>query len=144
MLREYAQRRQPDLFRQMWRTPDEINRLFGGLRMAPRIEFPAVNVWASADGAMVPLTGGQWAEVRTLAIGEVPAGSPDAEKVHVGHLSSFSRMTDAAHFTDLAEVETRRRHVVQAKEVCALMDGAGLTRRIESAYRWAWQSRSPV
>jgi hypothetical protein len=29
----------------------------------------------SADGAMVPLTGGEWAEVRTLAIGEVPAAS---------------------------------------------------------------------
>jgi len=78
----------------------------------------------SADGAMVPLTGGEWAEVRTLAVGEVPAASADAEKVHVEHLSSFSRMTDAAHLTDLAEVETRRRHVVQAKEVCAVMDGA--------------------
>jgi hypothetical protein len=78
----------------------------------------------SADGAMVPLIGGEWAEVRTLAIGEVAASSPDAEKVHVGHLSYFSRMTDAARFTDLAEVETRRRHVVQAKEVCAVTDGA--------------------
>jgi hypothetical protein len=64
----------------------------------------------SADGAMVPLTGGEWGEVRTLAIGEVPAGVADPEKVHVGDLSYFSRLTDAAHFTDLAEVETRRRH----------------------------------
>jgi hypothetical protein len=78
----------------------------------------------SADGAMVPLRAGEWAEVRTVAIGEVPAASANAEKVHVEHLSYFSRMTDAAHFTDLAEVETRRRHVVQAKEVCAVMDGA--------------------
>jgi hypothetical protein len=78
----------------------------------------------SADGAMVPLTGGEWAEVRTLAIGAVPAGSADSEKVHVGDLSYFSRLTDAAHFTDLAEVETRRRQLVQAKEVCAVMDGA--------------------
>jgi HSP20 family protein len=58
MLREYAERRRPDLFRpdlfrQMWRTPDEISRLLGGLRMAPRIEFLAVNVWASADGVTV-------------------------------------------------------------------------------------------
>lgn len=78
----------------------------------------------SADGAMVPLLGGEWAEVRTLAIGEVPACSADPEKVHVKDLSYFSRLTDAAHFTDLAEVETRRRQIVQAKEVCAVMDGA--------------------
>src|SRR5579875_1263890 len=78
----------------------------------------------SADGAMVPLTGGEWAEVRTLAIGEVPAGSVYPERGHVGELSYFSRLTDAASFTDLAEVETRRRQLVHAKEVCAMMDGA--------------------
>ncbi|EFH85400.1 hypothetical protein Krac_6619 [Ktedonobacter racemifer DSM 44963] len=78
----------------------------------------------SADGAMVPLTGGEWAEVRTLAIGEVPTGPTSPEKVHVGELSYFSRLTDAAHFTELAEVETRRRHVIQAKAVGAVMDGA--------------------
>lgn len=78
----------------------------------------------SADGAIGPLIGGEWAEVRTLAIGEVPAGAADLEKVHVGDLSYFSRLTDAAHFTDSAEVETRRRRLFQAKEVCAVMDGA--------------------
>lgn len=81
----------------------------------------------SADGAMVPLTGGEWAETRTLAIGEVPACSVEKEplpQVHVRKLSYFSRLTDAATFTDLAEVETRRRAIVQAKEVCAVMDGA--------------------
>lgn len=78
----------------------------------------------SADGAMVPLMEGEWAEVRTLAIGKVPTGSADPEKVHVGDLSYFSRLTDAAHFPDLAEVETRRRHLLQAKEVCAVTDGA--------------------
>ena len=78
----------------------------------------------SADGAMVPLTGGEWAEVRTLAIGEVPAEADDLEQIHVEQLSYFSRLTDATHFTDLAEVETRRRHLIQAKEVCAVMDGA--------------------
>jgi hypothetical protein len=78
----------------------------------------------SAAGAMVPLTGGEWAEVRTLAIGEVPADAAVLEKVHVGDLSYFSRLTDAAHFPNLAEVETRRRYLVQAKEVCAVMDGA--------------------
>jgi hypothetical protein len=78
----------------------------------------------SADGAMVPLVGGEWAEVRTLAIGEVPAKASPPENVPVKDLSSFSRLTDAASFTDLAEVETRRRRVVQASSVCAVMDGA--------------------
>lgn len=78
----------------------------------------------SADGAPVSMTGEVWADVRTLAIGDVPDGSRDAEKVHVEHLSSCSRMTDAAHRTDLADVETRRRHVVQATEACAVMDRA--------------------
>ena len=46
----------------------------------------------SADGAMVPLLGGEWAEVRTVAIGEVEkAGQAQGEdEVHVAHLSYFS------------------------------------------------------
>jgi hypothetical protein len=36
----------------------------------------------------------------------------------------FSRMTDAATFGELAEVEMRRRGVSQAKAVCAVTDGA--------------------
>jgi hypothetical protein len=81
----------------------------------------------SADGAMVPLTGGEWAEVRTLALGEAPACPVEKDsfpQVHVRTLSYFSRLRDAATFTDLAEVETRRRHLVQAKEACAVMVGA--------------------
>lgn len=78
----------------------------------------------SADGAMVPLLAGEWAEVRTLAIGEVGADLAQAEHVHVRALSYFSRLTDAATFTDLAEVETRRRNLIQANEVCAVTDGA--------------------
>src|SRR5215472_16112809 len=78
----------------------------------------------SADGAMVPLRGAEWAEVRTLAIGGVPAEAVDREKIHVEPLSYCSRLTDATHFTDLVEVETRRRQLVQAKEVWAVMEGA--------------------
>jgi hypothetical protein len=80
----------------------------------------------SADGAYVPLLGGQWAEVRTVAIGEVlpqDKGQP-AREVHVHHLSYFSRMTDAATFADLAQVETERWGVSQAQAVCAVTDGA--------------------
>jgi hypothetical protein len=93
----------------------------------PRAEENSLRLAMSADGAMVPLTGGEWAEVRTLAIGEVPPCPPEKDpfpQVHVRQLSYFSRLMDAATFTDLAEVETRRRTLVQAKEVCAVMDGA--------------------
>lgn len=89
----------------------------------------------SADGAMVPLTGGAWAEVRTLAIGAVPTGSADPEQVHVGDLSYFSRLTEAADFSELVEVETRRRQLVQAKEVCAVMDGADWLQTLVDIHR---------
>lgn len=80
----------------------------------------------SADGAYVPLRGGEWAEVRTVAIGEVEVREEDRGKqeVHVTHLSYFSRMTKASTFADLAEGEMRRRGVRQAKAVCAVTDGA--------------------
>ena len=80
----------------------------------------------SADGAMVPLCGGEWAEVRTIAIGEVhPATTPnEPQEVHVEALSYFSRLTDAETFADLGEVEMRRRRVGEATEVAAVTDGA--------------------
>ena len=79
----------------------------------------------SADGAYVPLVKGEWAEVRTLAIGAVEALPSSAEQEVQTHAwSSFSRLTDAATFADLAEVETRRRGVIQAAQVCAVTDGA--------------------
>ena len=80
----------------------------------------------SADGAFVPLVKGEWAEVRTLAIGEVEEqhASDGSSEIHVSQLSYFSRLTDAATFTELAEVETRRRKVIQAEQVCAVTDGA--------------------
>ncbi len=80
----------------------------------------------SADGACVPLLHGEWAEVRTVAIGEVEERCTlDGEQeIHVGQLSYFSRLTDAETFADLAEVEMRRRKVIQAEQVCAVTDGA--------------------
>ncbi len=80
----------------------------------------------SADGSYVPLLKGEWAEVRTVAIGEVQEerSTNEGPGVQVGHLSYFSRLTDAATFADLAEVELRRRRVRQAKAICAVTDGA--------------------
>lgn len=80
----------------------------------------------STDGAYVPLVKGEWAEVRTVAIGQVKEKAPfqGQSEVHTGQLSYFSRMTDAETFADLAEGEMRRRGVSQAKAVCAVSDGA--------------------
>lgn len=80
----------------------------------------------STDGAYVPLVKGEWAEVRTVAIGEAKAKiTAQAEReVHTCHVSYFSRMTDASTFGDQAEVEMRRRGVSQTKAVCAVTDGA--------------------
>jgi hypothetical protein len=80
----------------------------------------------SADGAMVSLVKKQWAETRTDAIGEPQekrTASGETE-IHVGHHSYFSRLADASTFIDQAEVEIQRRKVGEAKEVCAVMDGA--------------------
>lgn len=80
----------------------------------------------SADGAMVPLLHGVWAEVRTLVIGEVqPAVEEKGEKVvHTQNLSYFSRKVSAQEFGRLALVEMHRRGVENAKQVAAVMDGA--------------------
>lgn len=80
----------------------------------------------SVDGAMVPLIGGEWAEVKTLVVGE-PSLHTDRNgttSVRTDHLSSFSRLTDAQTFTTLATVETFTRGIEQAKAVAAVTDGA--------------------
>jgi hypothetical protein len=80
----------------------------------------------SADGAMVPLLHGVWAEVRTLVVGEVqPAVEEKGEMVvHTRNLSYFSRKVSAQEFGRLALVEMHRRGVENAKQVAAVMDGA--------------------
>jgi hypothetical protein len=90
---------------------------------------PAVQQ-VSVDGAMVPLRGkGEWAEVKTLAIGTArPAAQRDGEageaEVQVGELSYFSRLADHATFARLATAETHRRGTEAAGTVCGVVDGA--------------------
>ena len=92
---------------------------------APLLRPTESKLVLSADGAYVPLVRGEWAEVRTLAIGVVAARSSASEQeVQTSAWSYFSRLTDAATFADLATVETRRRRVTQASQVCAVTDGA--------------------
>ncbi len=80
----------------------------------------------SVDGALVPLVGGVWAEVKTLALGaiEEPVIEAGEQAVHSTALSYFSRMTDAETFQRLALVETHRRGVETAQHVIAPTDGA--------------------
>ena len=76
----------------------------------------------SGDGAMVHLVGGEWVEVKTLALGEVTRDTRG--EVCTQHLSYFSRLSDAASFEEAALVETHRRGLERASEVCAVQDGA--------------------
>jgi hypothetical protein len=84
---------------------------------------PAVQL-LSVDGAFVPVLGGSWAEVKTLAIGEVCGAASDPEQLHTTRLSYFSRLTDATSFARLATVETQRRGTETAATVVAVVDGA--------------------
>ncbi|MBI3910823.1 MAG: ISKra4 family transposase, partial [Armatimonadetes bacterium] len=101
----------------------EVERLE---REAPAAPPGPDQQYLSADGAFVPLVGGEWAEVKSVVIGEV--GEPVQEKgewvVHTRHLSYFSRLADAETFDHLALVETHRRGVENAGQVAAVLDGA--------------------
>ncbi len=80
----------------------------------------------SVDGAMVPLVGGEWAEVKTLVLGEVlPAVEVKGEVViQTAQHSYFSRLTDSDTFQRLSLVETQRRGVETARAVGAVTDGS--------------------
>ena len=105
-----------------WQT-DEVDRIEKELpppSAGPKQQF------LSVDGAMVPLVGGTWAEVKTLALGEVlPAVEIKGERViRTDKLSYFSRMIESDTFQRLALVETQRRGVETAGEVGAVTDGS--------------------
>jgi hypothetical protein len=101
----------------------EVERLE---RETPPAPHGPAKQFLSVDGAFVPLVGGEWAEVKTLAIGEVEAPRPvkDETVIQTAALSYFSRLTDATTFQRLALVETHRRGVETAGAVGAVTDGA--------------------
>lgn len=80
----------------------------------------------SADGAMVPLVGGEWAEVKTVAVGrvEMVSNREGVAEAHALDLSYFSRLADASTFTREAWVELHGAGIATAKTVCGVMDGA--------------------
>src|SRR5260370_5129897 len=79
----------------------------------------------SVDGAMVPVRGGEWAEVKTLVVGEVgvvAAGeeaAPLAPEVRTRALSYCSRLADIEQFNEAVLGELHRRGVEQAGQVAA-------------------------
>ena len=76
----------------------------------------------SADGAMVPLVGGEWGEVKTLVIADI--SYDEQGEVHLKQVSSVSRLTDAETFATETLLEVHRRGLAKADEVCTVQDGA--------------------
>lgn len=97
----------------------EVERL---KQEAPQAPTGAHKQAMSGDGAMVHLVGGQWVEVKTLALGEVTR--TQRGEICTQHLSYCSRLADADHFAQATLGETHRRGVERAIEVCAVQDGA--------------------
>ncbi len=94
--------------------------------LARSLARPAVSVvdrlqQVSVDGAMAPIVGGAWEEVKCVAIGRItqPGDGPRAVD-----LSYFARLADADRFIREARVEMHRRGTEQAREVVAVTDGA--------------------
>src|SRR5438105_1635325 len=97
----------------------EVERLKQEVPQAPE---GADKQQVSADGAMVHLVGGEWVEVKTLIMGEVTCKKQG--EVRTQQISTFSRLSDAEHFTHASLVETHRRGLERAAAVCAVQDGA--------------------
>jgi hypothetical protein len=76
----------------------------------------------SGDGAFVHLVGGEWVEVKSLTLATVTCNVHG--EVCLEQISSFSRLWEAERFTEAALVETHRRGLERATEVCAVQDGA--------------------
>lgn len=105
-------------------TQAEVERLEDETPRAPA--GPALQL-LSVDGALVPLVGREWTEVKTLVLGEVtrvPAAGGGAPVSQTTALSYFSRCAEASEFARQALYETHRRGVERAGQVCAVCDGA--------------------
>ncbi len=81
----------------------------------------------SVDGALIQVVGGEWKEVKTLALGVVgkaKAKPGEEPRVQTRALSYFSRMSEAEVFQQQALGEVYRGGVEKATTVCAVTDGA--------------------
>jgi hypothetical protein len=82
---------------------------------------------------MVHLVGGEWVEVKTLVLGEVARNKRG--EVCTQQISTFSRLCDAQQLMEASLVETHRRGIERAAEVCAVQDGAEWRPRLVDYHR---------
>jgi len=90
----------------------------------------------SLDGAMVPLVGGDWGEVKTAVIGTVTTRpSREGPEVQTEDLSYFSRLAEVATFTQEVGGELALRGIQTAGTVVAVSDGAPWIQGVVDTYR---------
>jgi len=113
---------------------EEAERIEKETPPAPR---GAEKMVMSGDGAMVPLLHGEWAEVKTLVIGEVAAAVREEgeSEVHAQKLSYFSRLVDAERFQLLSLVEVQRRGIENSRSVAMLGDGSDWIQHLADYHR---------
>jgi hypothetical protein len=97
----------------------EVERLE---REAPLPPVRPERLVMGADGALVPLVNGEWAEMKLVSVGVPEAGRPDGARAT--QLSYFARLADAETFGRQALGELHRRGVEAAGAVAAVQDGA--------------------
>lgn len=92
----------------------------------PHVPDGPAKLVVSADGAMVPLVGGEWAEAKTVVVSEVsdPIQANGPPAVSTYNHSYFSRLSDAETFQRLSLGELTRRCLEKANQVAAVNDGA--------------------
>lgn len=93
----------------------------------PEVPVQGENLAISVDGAFIGLTGGDWREVKTLAIGEFgPTWNAKKGEIEVKstELSYFSRSYPIREFERYALGELHRRGLEKAKKVVAVNDGS--------------------
>jgi hypothetical protein len=102
----------------------EVERLERALPAAP---CRPARLALGADGAMVPLLGGEWAAVKLVRVG-VPAtsagGAAGGAAERVRELSYFARLAVAETCGRQALFELHRRGLAAARVVAAVQDGA--------------------
>jgi hypothetical protein len=94
----------------------------------------------SNDGSYISLRGKMWAEVKTMALGEIQENKRRSkqrpnQEVKMTNITYFSRMTDSETFTELILGELERRGFFDAELVAALQDGAEWIQSLLDALR---------
>ncbi len=129
-----AGRREPG--RRWWPTNGRGGAAGRGSPDAPTLLPPGPPLQqVSVDGAMVPLVGGEWTEVKTVAIGTVGerVWEQDHFAVPTRDLSDVSRWADHHTFSHLASLETHRRGM--AGTVLGIVDGVEWQQRFLDDHR---------